>query len=131
VKVLTCSRTISRKEDHLQRYKEMDGRLWLSFLHLEHRICPLADSKLAMIVGAEDLTRHHGQPPWSYGQVPRVLNALRRPGASSECESREERKTPRFVMRDRKAGAWGFVCGRRGARMGRSGIGGGQAVRKG
>jgi hypothetical protein len=49
----------------------------------------------------------------------RVLNALRTPGASSECESSEEMKAPKIVMRDRREGAWGFVCGRRGARMGR------------
>ena len=48
-----------------------------------------------------------------------VLNALRTPGASSKWESSEEMNAPRTVMRDRREGAWGFVCGRRGVRIGR------------
>ena len=48
-----------------------------------------------------------------------VLNTLRTPGASREWESSEEMNAPSTLMRDRREGAWEFVCGRRGVRIGR------------
>src|SRR5258708_38268103 len=61
----------SRKEHHLQRSKEMDERLWLGFLPLEHCThMPTCRPKLAVdapAAAAEDLTRHLGRPLRPYG----------------------------------------------------------------
>ena len=116
VKVLTCSRAINRGASIFR-----DARRWMSVsglalcvwstvhahspTRIRHGCACSGGGGLDNIswTASAALRRTFGRG--SMVCSTRVLNALRRPGASSELESREEMKMPKIVMRDRREGA--------------------------